>query len=298
MPARRPGQQPEVTDPPETLRHHLTREAAQERGPGHRHLLGESAILVVLPPVLIREVRPRRLEHADDPSRRGEEKDRSDKVTGGGLVPGLKDWLVVERPFGERFPTAPSLPMLTVSGPPALSPARQLDLLMPLVFFYERAGVPLPGVDFLAGDAVPEPWRYLLVHQSDMTPRLRDYHGRAPVLQVITVERTPDYVLREVVLSCSGHPVEYGAIGIQLEGFPRHVQEMIREGVCPLGAILETEGVPHSSAPTGYFGLAADPHMAELLATTPGVRLFGRCNVLSHPDGTAFADIVEVLPPG
>jgi hypothetical protein len=38
--------------------------------------------------------------------------------------------------------------------------------------------------------------------------------------------------------------------------------------------------------------------MASLLATVPGTRLYGRCNVLSHADGTAFADIVEVLPPG
>ena len=187
--------------------------------------------------------------------------------------------------------------MLTASGPPAPSHAQQLDLLMPLVFFYEKAGVPLPVVDFLSGEAMPEPWKYLLVHPSDMTPRLRDHHHSAPVLQVITVERTRDYVLREVVLSCAGRPVEYGAIGIHLEGFAPHVQEMIRDGVAPLGAILETEGVPHFSAPTGYFGLAADPHMSQLLATSAGTRLFGRCNVLSHPDGTAFADIVEVLPP-
>jgi len=187
--------------------------------------------------------------------------------------------------------------MLTASGPPVPSHAQQLDLLMLLVFFYEKAGVPLPVVNFLSGEAMPEPWKYLLVHPSDMTPRLRDHHHSAPVLQVITVERTPDYVLREVVLSCAGHPVEYGAIGIHLEGFAPHVQEMIRDGVAPLGAILETEGVPNFSAPTGYFGLAADPHMSQLLATSAGTPLFGRCNVLSHPDGTAFADIVEVLPP-
>lgn len=183
--------------------------------------------------------------------------------------------------------------------PPSL-PTRdekQLDLLMPLVFFYGRLELELPPLSFIAGATMPEPHRHLLVHQSDMTPRLREHHGSPPVLTVVSVERTEDYVIREVVLGCEGRPVEYGAIGIHLEGFPPHVKTMIREGVAPLGAILESEGIPHSSAPTGYFQLEADAHMAGLLGTVPGATLYGRCNVLSHADGTSFADIVEVLPP-
>lgn len=169
---------------------------------------------------------------------------------------------------------------------------------MPLAFFYGRLELELPRVEFIEGDAMPEPQRYLLVHQSDMTPRLRGHHGEPPVLSVVSVERTDDYVIREVILKCGGRPVEYGAIGIQLDGFPPHVKEAIRNGTAPLGGILEEEGIPHSSAPTGYFMLEADAHMARLLGTAPGTRLYGRCNVLSHADGTAFADIVEVLPPG
>lgn len=176
--------------------------------------------------------------------------------------------------------------------------SRQLDLLMPLVFFYGRLELALPPVAFIPGEAVPDPQRHLLVHQSDMTPRLREHHGSDPGLTVISAERTEDYVIREVVLNCEGRPVEYGAIGIHLEGFPPHVKTMISGGSAPLGAILEREGIPHQSAPTGYFALEADAHMARLLDTAPGTRLFGRCNVLSHLDGTAFADIVEVLPPG
>jgi chorismate-pyruvate lyase len=172
-----------------------------------------------------------------------------------------------------------------------------LDLLMPLVFFHEKAGLPLPVVEFIPGGEMPEPFQHLLVHQSDMTPRLREHHGSPPVLTVISLDHTPDYIIREVVLSCEAGPVEYGAIGIHLEGFPPHVKDLIREGHLPLGAILEMEGVPHQSAPTGYFALEADAHMARLLGTIPGKRLFGRCNVLSHADGTSFADIVEVLPP-
>lgn len=188
--------------------------------------------------------------------------------------------------------------MLSASGNYPDATALQLDLLMPLAFFYGRLEQDLPPVVFMDGAAMPEPQRHLLVHQSDMTPRLREHHGCAPVLSVISVERTEDYVIREVVLSCQGRPVEYGAIGIHLDGFPPHVKTAIREGSGPLGGILESEGIPHTSAPTGYFVLEADDHMARLLGTTAGTQLFGRCNVLSHADGTHFADIVEVLPPG
>lgn len=188
--------------------------------------------------------------------------------------------------------------MLSESGIPSLPDEHQLDLLMPLVFFYGRLEFNLPRLEFIDGASMPEPQHHLLVHQSDMTPRLREHHGSAPQLTVVTEEHTPEYVIREVALTCEGRPVEYGAIGIHLEGFPPHVKTMIREGAAPLGAILESEGIPHTSAPTGYFCLEADAHMARLLGTAPGAPLFGRCNVLSHADGTAFADIVEVLPPG
>ncbi len=187
--------------------------------------------------------------------------------------------------------------MLSASGTFPESSALPLDLLMPLAFFYGRLELELPPVVFMDGAAMPEPQRYLLVHQSDMTPRLREHHQTAPLLTVISVDRTEDYVIREVVLNCGERPVEYGAIGIHLDGFAPHVKTLIRGGTAPLGAILESEGIPHRSAPTGYFVLEADARMAGLLGTTAGTRLFGRCNVLSHADGTAFADIVEVLPP-
>lgn len=186
---------------------------------------------------------------------------------------------------------------MTASTALPLTEARQLDLLMPLAFFYARAGLRLPRIDFLEGSSLPDPQRHLLVHASDMTPRLREFHEDPPSLSVISLEKTPEYIMREVLLRCSGDPVEYGAIGIHLDGFPAHVQQLIQEGGAPLGAILEAEGMPHTSAPTGYFRLEADSHMARLLGATPGTALYGRCNVLSHPDGTAFADIVEVLPP-
>ena len=187
--------------------------------------------------------------------------------------------------------------MLATPSPAPSTSDSALDLLMPLTFFYERLQLPLPSVEFLPGDALPQPQQHLLVHESDMTPRLREQHGNAPVLEVISIERTDEYLIREVVLNCQARPIEYGAIGIHLGGFNPPVQALIVAGQEPLGAILETHIIPHTSVPTAYFTLLADQHMAKLLDTTVGTTLFGRCNTLCHADGMVIADIVEVLPP-
>ena len=182
---------------------------------------------------------------------------------------------------------------------PAIPEAEQHELLMPLHWFYARHGLPLPPVEFIDGDEMPEPARHLLVHASDMTPRLRAWH-RAPIsLQVVEAEASADFVMRQVVLrrSTDHAPVEYGAIGIQLDGFPPSARERIRSGSVPLGGLLEEEAIPHRSAPRAYFETTADAHIAGLLDCAPGTRLFGRCNALSFPDGIVFADIVEILPP-
>ncbi len=173
-----------------------------------------------------------------------------------------------------------------------------LDLLMPLQFFYSMDDEPLPVVHFITGAEVPEPGRHLLVHDSDMTPRLRAHHGSAISLRVVQSQVATSFVMREVVLSrvSDGVPVEYGAIGIQLEGFPAHVRDLISAGQRPLGSILEEEGVPHTSSPRAWFQVESDDRISQLLLCPPGTLLYGRCNVLSHPDGIAFADIVEVLP--
>jgi len=177
--------------------------------------------------------------------------------------------------------------------------ARIMDLLMPLLYFYNQDELPLPPLEFIEGEAMPQPWRGLLVHSADMTPTLRNFHGSAMDLEVVQAEMSDDYVMRQVVLhrASDNAPVEYGAIGIQLDGFSPAVKALIREGKRPLGGILESEGVPHKSAPRGYFTIEADEHTGQLLHVRPGTRLYGRCNALTHPDGIVFADIVEILPP-
>lgn len=173
-----------------------------------------------------------------------------------------------------------------------------LDLFMPLEFFYAGHSSAMPRPTLLPGSEVPEPCRQLLVHDRDMTPTLRTFHGSAIGLEVVERQVSDQFVMRLVVLhrEDTGQPVEIGAIGIQLEGFDETTRAAILQGKVPLGGILEAGAIVHESHPKAYFSLEADAFIAGLLHQPVGARLYGRCNALSHHDGVVFADIVEILP--
>ena len=50
----------------------------------------------------------------------------------------------------------------------------------PLSEFYSHAKLPLPRIEQVAADALPEPHRALLAHSNDMTSTLEGFH-KSPV---------------------------------------------------------------------------------------------------------------------
>lgn len=182
---------------------------------------------------------------------------------------------------------------------PAILSSQRALFLAPLTSFYNKAGQAFPEVTFLHGEAMPEPYKHLLVHHSDMTPRLQAFHDCAVGLEVLAIERDEHSLTREVILRREDNaaPLEFGAITIQFDCLPPRIADPVREARRPLGGILEAEHFHHLSAPRGYFRAKADPVMAELLGASEGQALYGRCNVLALPKGNVFAEIVEILPP-
>lgn len=172
-----------------------------------------------------------------------------------------------------------------------------LDHLAPMVFFY-GLGSARPQVTFIEPADMPEEERWLLVHASDMTPRLRDFHGSEIDLDVHAKGRIGDYYVRASVLKrhTDAKAVEFGAIGIHLNVLEEDARHLVLEGRTPFGGILEKLAVPHSSHPRGYFRIVIDSRLAELLNAVEGETLYGRCNELRHGCGKTLADVVEVLP--
>ena len=173
------------------------------------------------------------------------------------------------------------------------------DLLYPLSRFCERDGHPLPPHEILAGAAMPEPYRALLVHGGDMTSRLEEFHRASMKLRVLHREEDGSAYRREVLLCAqeTGVPVEYGAIEIHLDAFSPELRAQILEGRLPLGGLLNRAGLRYRSEPRAFLKLAPDSVMDAHFDLDGAHTLYGRCNLLLGERGETLARIVEVLRP-
>lgn len=175
----------------------------------------------------------------------------------------------------------------------------RLDLLYPLSEFFER-GEPRPLAQLEAGQQpMPEPYRSLLVHDTDMTSTLERFHGEPLHLRLLRRHRQEGSLFRQVVLQGqrTAKAVEFGAIRIDLTAFDDVPRQRILDAKQPLGSILAEFAVPYQSRPRLFFHVESNPHMEGVLGFTGPATLYGRQNVLSRPDGVPLAEVVEILPP-
>ena len=181
-----------------------------------------------------------------------------------------------------------------VTHTPTISP-----LLYPLDDFYARMGRELPVIEPIDGDAMPDPYKSLLVHESDMTPTLQDFHRDSIHVHALHAEERDDSYFREVLLELdeNGCPVEYGAIKINLGLLPNDTHQEIIEARLPLGQILFAYEVPHASRPKAYLKVEADEHITGALRLDGAPQLYGRRNTLTDIEDRPLAEIVEILPP-
>lgn len=186
---------------------------------------------------------------------------------------------------------------MSLSSP--ANPPRVLPFAYPLDEFYAQASLPLPPIEAIAGDAVPEPYHSLLVHERDMTPTLEQFHGDAIHIRVLRSEERGEFYFREVVLVLDRgeKPVEFGAIKISLALFPPAARRLILEEREPLGSILKTCSVAHSSRPKAFLRVESDAFINSALKLAGRHTLYGRRNTLTDPGGRPLAEIVEILPP-
>ena len=146
---------------------------------------------------------------------------------------------------------------------------------------------------------MPQPYRDLLVHKSDMTPTLERFWGKTFELHQFDAmdEGESHYRLVTLNIEPDGEAVEFGAIRIDLSLFSARVRERITAHYTPLGAILRDHGIEHTSGPRGFFAVQSFGLIDEAFRLEGPERLYGRKNVLLDDAGRTLADVVEVLPP-
>lgn len=160
-------------------------------------------------------------------------------------------------------------------------------------------GDPLAAVELVEPVEVPQPYRGLLVHDSDMTSTLEDYYGEPITLKVLARVATPRWLARRSVLELaeSGKPVEFGLIRVDLTLLEEPIRQQVLDGELPLGGILNTHGIRYRSCPGGFLRVEANRTMLREFNLDRPVSLFGRCNCLSDPLGKPIAEVIEILPP-
>jgi chorismate-pyruvate lyase len=169
----------------------------------------------------------------------------------------------------------------------------------PLSEFYAHAKLPIPRIEVIPGEAVPEPYQKLLVHDNDMTPTLENFHKGNIHLEILNRERRGDFYYRQVVLRMTNdeRAVEFGANKIYIGRFPEDAQQLILAEEVPLGRILDDFKVPHSTKAKAFLRLQADDVMNNAFGLQNSSTLFGRKAIISGPDGRPLSEIVEILPP-
>ena len=183
------------------------------------------------------------------------------------------------------------------SDPPP--PPAAMPIAHPLDEFYAQMGMTLPSIEQIPGDEVPEPYKTLLVHTHDMTPTLEQFYRENLHLRVFRREYRGDLYFREValVLDSNEQPVEFGAIKINLALYSPTARRQILEEHEPLGHILETCAVPHTSRPKAFLRIQSDDFINQSLKLSGQHLLYGRRNTLFDSQQRPLADILEILPP-
>jgi chorismate-pyruvate lyase len=170
-------------------------------------------------------------------------------------------------------------------------------MLFPLDFVYARSGVALPHAEMIDADSIPQPYRSLLVHTSDMTLTLERHFGGRVALRPLATFSTGLWYFRRVLLAqeYTGRPVEMGAIRIKVGAFSERIRRQILKNNVPLGRLLRDGGVQYESRPKAFLAVTPNPEMMGVFWMREARTLYGRRTEMIH-DGAKIGDIVEVLP--
>jgi hypothetical protein len=157
----------------------------------------------------------------------------------------------------------------------------------------------MPVIEMVEAQEMPEPFRSLLVHESDMTSTLENFYGAKLRVEVLGRHTSGQDYFRETVLRLEpgGLRAEFGAIKIMLALLPHEVQREILRERQPFGRILTEAGVEFFSQPRAYLRIAPDNFISRALNLATPPLLFGRRNTLVDAWERPLAEIVEILPP-
>ena len=156
----------------------------------------------------------------------------------------------------------------------------------------------MPTVTIVTPNQIPQPYRSLLVHDSDMTRTLERHVGDRAVLRPLSTFLSGASYFRRILLvqESSGRPVALGAIRVRLDAFTPRLRAKILAGRIPLGRILLEGRFAYTSTVQALLAVEPTPEIMGVFWMPESRVLYGRRSAMFR-DKTKIADIVEILPP-
>jgi hypothetical protein len=157
---------------------------------------------------------------------------------------------------------------------------------------YIRSAEPVPA------DAVPEPYRRLLVHEHHMTVTVEAHHGDLVNVVVLDRRLDGDTYARKILLALqkTGRFVQFGLVRIHLQYTSPAVRAEILSQRTPLGRILIRHNVLRRIEPTAFLRIVPGPEMMSWLRLQTPQVTYGRL-ALIYCDGQPAIELLEIVAP-
>jgi hypothetical protein len=156
----------------------------------------------------------------------------------------------------------------------------------------------LQSADPVPADAVPEPYRRLLVHEHHMTVTVEAHHGGPVNVVVLDRRRDGDAYARKILLALqsTGKIVQFGLVRIRLEYCDEAVRQEILGQQKPLGRILIEHDVLRRIEPTAFLRVTPGREMTDWFGLSDPAVTYGRL-ALIHCDGKPAIELLEIVAP-
>jgi chorismate-pyruvate lyase len=148
-------------------------------------------------------------------------------------------------------------------------------------------------------DAVPEPYRGLLVHTHHMTVTVERFYGSPVDVRVLNTRLKGHEYARKILLTLHDdlkRVVQFGMVRINLDVCTEAVRNAIIEGKTPLGRVLIQHNMLRRIEPVAYLRVTLSQTMAEWFHVPAGAETYGRVGVIYTGDRPAV-EVLEILAP-
>jgi chorismate-pyruvate lyase len=155
-----------------------------------------------------------------------------------------------------------------------------------------------PATETVPAEAVPEPYKGLLVHAHHMTVTVERFHGDAVDVKVLDARHAEDFYARKILLALqgSGEVVQFGIAQVDLSFLAPPVREEIISQRTPLGRVLIKHNVLRTVRPVEFFRATPGPTMCRWFGLDRPVPTYGRLGVI-YTDHKPAIRVAEILVP-